>query len=163
MDKRTAVPGAGKRIGDYVQTKLLPVPSPQRDQPMTLDDLIGPDGTKQIQTAGSITFHTVGDTGHENGLVSTGGSTLPSQISSDSFPTSAKDPVLFPARRSAKVRRTGWLKPPKPSKKPETAVRLRRWSSRSITRRLVTAVIPPVTSCPATWKMPAPRPAFSPM
>ena len=69
MDKRTAVPGVGNRIGDYVQTNLLPVPSPQRDQPMTLDDLIGPEGTKQIQTAGSITFHTVGDTGHENGLM----------------------------------------------------------------------------------------------
>ncbi|HEY8733489.1 MAG TPA: metallophosphoesterase, partial [Puia sp.] len=52
---------------DYVVTKLLPIPNPKRDPVMTLDEIIGTAGVKEIQAAGSISFHTIGDTGHENG------------------------------------------------------------------------------------------------
>lgn len=56
-----------KRMTDYVATTLLPIPNPKRDPTMTLDEIIGTAGVNEIQTAGSISFHTIGDTGHENG------------------------------------------------------------------------------------------------
>ena len=59
----------GKHMTDYVQTKLLPIPNPQRDPTITLDEIIGVDGVKAIETAGSVSIHAVGDTGHENGLI----------------------------------------------------------------------------------------------
>ena len=61
-------PAKGKRMTDYVQTKLLPIPAPQRNPTMTLDEIIGTDGVKAIEAAGSISIHAVGDTGHENGI-----------------------------------------------------------------------------------------------
>lgn len=67
--KKTAAPVIGKRMTDYVQNKLLPIPPPQRNPMLTLDEIIGTDGVKAIETAGSITFHTIGDTGHENGII----------------------------------------------------------------------------------------------
>lgn len=56
-----------KKMTDYVETKLLPIPNPKRDPKITLDEIIGPAGVKEIESAGSISFHTMGDTGHENG------------------------------------------------------------------------------------------------
>jgi Calcineurin-like phosphoesterase len=61
-------PVKGKRMTDYVQTKLLSIPNPQRDPTMNLDEIIGTDGVKAIEAAGSISIQAVGDTGHENGL-----------------------------------------------------------------------------------------------
>jgi Calcineurin-like phosphoesterase len=56
-----------KKMTDYVGTKLLPIPDPKRDPKITLDEIIGTAGVKEIETAGSISFHAMGDTGHENG------------------------------------------------------------------------------------------------
>ena len=53
----------------YIQTKLLPFPDPQREPTMKLADIIGQHGVDQIIAYNSISFHTVGDTGHENGLM----------------------------------------------------------------------------------------------
>lgn len=64
---RPNIPGVGKRMLDFIATNLLPFPDPQRDPVMLLDEIIGAAGVQQIETAGSITFHAVGDTGHENG------------------------------------------------------------------------------------------------
>lgn len=65
--KRRTVPGLGKRMTDFIATKLLPFPDPQRDPTMTLDEIIGSQGVAEIQSQKSISFHAVGDTGHENG------------------------------------------------------------------------------------------------
>lgn len=66
--KKTTKPGPIKRMTDYVQTKLLPIPAPVRDPTMILEEIIGPQGVQAIEKAGSIQFHTIGETGHENGL-----------------------------------------------------------------------------------------------
>ena len=66
--RRANIPGVGKRMTDYIVTKLEPIPASKRDPPvMTLDQVIGPNGVKEIIAAQSISFHAVGDTGHENG------------------------------------------------------------------------------------------------
>jgi hypothetical protein len=66
--KKATGPAKGKRMTDYVQTKLLPIPVPNRDPMMTLDEIIGTDGVHSIEAAGTISIHAFGDTGHENGL-----------------------------------------------------------------------------------------------
>ncbi len=62
------VRGKQKKMTDYVATKLLPIPKPKRDPTMTLEDIIGTDAVNEIVKQGHMTFHAVGDTGHENGL-----------------------------------------------------------------------------------------------
>jgi hypothetical protein len=65
---RKSVPGVGKRMTDYVSTKLQPIPDPIRTPPsMTLDEIIGSDAAAAILRSGSISFHAVGDTGHAGG------------------------------------------------------------------------------------------------
>jgi hypothetical protein len=64
--KRKPIPGIGKGLAEYPATALLlePIPALKRTPPtMTLDEIIGTPGVKQVQAAGSITFHAVGDTG----------------------------------------------------------------------------------------------------
>ena len=55
-------------IIEYIQTTLLPFPDPQREPTMQLAEIIGQQGVDEIIANGSISFHAVGDTGHENGL-----------------------------------------------------------------------------------------------
>ncbi|WP_158267133.1 metallophosphoesterase family protein [Chitinophaga niastensis] len=66
---RPVVPGVGKQMTDYIQNKLLPFPAPQRNTALTLDEIIGSAGAAEIAAAGRIRFHSIGDTGHENGLM----------------------------------------------------------------------------------------------
>jgi hypothetical protein len=63
--KRKAIPGVGKGLAEYPSNALLlePIPPAKRDPTMTLDQIIGTAGLQQIQKAGQITFHAVGDTG----------------------------------------------------------------------------------------------------
>ena len=68
VNKRSIIQGAGNRMLDFIATKLLPFPDPQRDPTMVLADIIGKQGVVDIEKQQSITFHTVGDTGHENGI-----------------------------------------------------------------------------------------------
>jgi len=63
IDERSKVPGVGKRLTDYIQTNLLPIPAPQRDPTMALAEVIGQAGSDAITAAGSIIFHATGDTG----------------------------------------------------------------------------------------------------
>lgn len=60
---RTAVPGVGKQLLDHIKGKLEPIPAPTRTPLFTLADIIGKQGANDIAQAGSISFHTVGDTG----------------------------------------------------------------------------------------------------
>jgi hypothetical protein len=64
-NKRKAIPGVGKGLAEYPSNALLleAIPAPKREPTMTLDEIIGASGMKQIQDAGSISFHAVGDTG----------------------------------------------------------------------------------------------------
>jgi len=60
---RKPVPGVGTRLLDHIKGKLEPIPAPSRTPVMTLADIIGAPGSQEIESSGSIRFHTVGDTG----------------------------------------------------------------------------------------------------
>lgn len=47
----------------WSKTQLGPLPSVDKDSTMTLDDVIGADGTKEIEQTGSLRFHALGDSG----------------------------------------------------------------------------------------------------
>lgn len=68
ITQRASIPGTGNRMLDFVATKLLPFPDPQREPSMLLSDIIGQQGASDIQAEQFFCFHAVGDTGHENGL-----------------------------------------------------------------------------------------------
>jgi hypothetical protein len=60
---RKPVPGVGTRLLDHIKGNLEPIPAPARTPLMSLDDIIGAQGSQEVQSAGSIKFHAVGDTG----------------------------------------------------------------------------------------------------
>jgi len=64
-NRRREIENVGKGLSQYPSKAWLlePIPPPKRDPTMTLDDVIGADGTRQVKASGSITFHAVGDTG----------------------------------------------------------------------------------------------------
>jgi hypothetical protein len=62
---RAEIPGVGQRMMNFIATKLLPFPDPQRDPAMMLADIIGPQGVQEIEKYQSISIHMVGDTGNE--------------------------------------------------------------------------------------------------
>ncbi len=66
---RKIITGVGNRMQDFIATKLEKIPSPLREPTMQLSEIIGQQGVNEIEKAGGISFHTVGDTGHENGLM----------------------------------------------------------------------------------------------
>jgi hypothetical protein len=51
------------RMTDWSKLQLGPVPAIKGDGTMTLDELIGADGVKEIEDAGEIRFHALGDSG----------------------------------------------------------------------------------------------------
>jgi predicted phosphodiesterase len=59
------IEGVGTGLAQYPSKALLleKIPDPIREPIMTLDDIIGAQGTQEIVARGSITFHAVGDTG----------------------------------------------------------------------------------------------------
>jgi hypothetical protein len=63
--RRKVIPGVGKGLAEYPSKAALleKIPPPKREPTMTLDEVIGADGTKEITNYGSITIHAVGDTG----------------------------------------------------------------------------------------------------
>ena len=60
---RKPVPGVGTRLLDHIKGNLEPIPAPSRTPLMNLADIIGAQGSQEVQSAGSIKFHAVGDTG----------------------------------------------------------------------------------------------------
>ena len=60
---RKPVPGVGTRLVDHIKGNLEPIPAPTRTPSMTLADIIGTQGSKDIENSGAIRFHAVGDTG----------------------------------------------------------------------------------------------------
>jgi hypothetical protein len=62
-----------KRMTDWSKLQLGPLPPVVRGGKMTLSEIIGPEGVKEIQDLGEIRFHALGDTGvntaHEAQLV----------------------------------------------------------------------------------------------
>lgn len=65
IDKRKSIPGIGVRMTDHIKKKLEQIPKPKREPTMQLSEVIGKAGVTEIEKAKSITFHAVGDTGHE--------------------------------------------------------------------------------------------------
>lgn len=61
--ERVPVPGIGTTLTDYIKGNLEVIPAPDRTPVFTLPEIIGQKGADQIQAAGSILFHTAGDTG----------------------------------------------------------------------------------------------------
>lgn len=60
---RRPLPGVGTRLLTHIQGKLQAIPAPTRTPLMTLADIIGTQGSQEIENSGSIKFHAVGDTG----------------------------------------------------------------------------------------------------
>src|SRR4051812_42674187 len=60
---RAVRPGIGRRMIDFVDRRLEPVPKSKGDAVMTLAEVIGQTGADQIAATGEITFLTTGDTG----------------------------------------------------------------------------------------------------
>lgn len=48
-EERTPLPGIGQRMIDFVATKLLPFPDPQREPKMMLAEIIGQQGVTEIE------------------------------------------------------------------------------------------------------------------
>ncbi len=48
----------------FVQSRVEPIPRARSDAPVPLDGIIGAAGVAQIEAAGAMVFHAVGDTGH---------------------------------------------------------------------------------------------------
>ena len=68
LDERPEVAGIGNRMTDFVKTQLEPIPAPIReDQTMMLAEIIGDAGVAEIEQAGVLIFHSVGDTGMQTG------------------------------------------------------------------------------------------------
>lgn len=65
VDQRKTISGVGKRLNDYVASKLEPIPAPLREPSISLAEIIGDNGVTQIQNAGTIKFHAIGDTGND--------------------------------------------------------------------------------------------------
>lgn len=62
-NQRKPVPGIGNSLTDHIKGNLEAIPAPSRVPLMTLPEIIGQAGSDEIQAAGSILFHTAGDTG----------------------------------------------------------------------------------------------------
>lgn len=65
INHRSSIPGIGGRMTDYIKTKLEQIPRPNREPVMGLEEIMGKAGVLEITKAGSITFHSLGDTGSE--------------------------------------------------------------------------------------------------
>src|SRR5579863_7188781 len=63
--QRKEIPHVGKGLAEFPSKAWLleKIPPPKRNPTMTLDEVIGAAGLQQIQKAGQIVFHAVGDTG----------------------------------------------------------------------------------------------------
>ena len=64
--RRKEIPGVGKGLSEYPSKAWLleKIPKPKRNPPtMTLQEIVGVAGVRQIKNSGSITFQAVGDTG----------------------------------------------------------------------------------------------------
>ena len=51
------------RMTDWSKAQLGPIPAVTKNAAMTLDDLIGGDGVKEIEQVGELRFHSLGDSG----------------------------------------------------------------------------------------------------
>jgi hypothetical protein len=60
---RKPVPGIGSQLLNHIQGHLQPIPAPKRIPVMTLVDIIGAQGSQEIEASGALRFHSVGDTG----------------------------------------------------------------------------------------------------
>ena len=71
--KRKAIPGVGKGLAQYPSTARLlePIPTPQREPTMVLEEIVGSASAKQIEKSGSISFHSLGDTGNPDAMTET--------------------------------------------------------------------------------------------
>src|ERR1035438_6808226 len=63
MARRASVPGVGTSLIAHIQGNLEPVPAVKGNSVMQLSDVIGAQASQEIQASGSISFHSVGDTG----------------------------------------------------------------------------------------------------
>jgi hypothetical protein len=94
--QRTVSPATNtKSLSQFASQKLGPIPKPTRDPTMQLKEIIGQPGTDEIQAAGAIRLHAMGDTGRP------GGANAPQEqvaegMSSDYNPTAGgQNPALL--------------------------------------------------------------------
>jgi hypothetical protein len=85
-----------KSMANFASKKLGPIPPPTRDPTMDLKDIIGQQGVADIQHAGTIKFHVIGDSGRPGGD-STPQEQVVEAMTGDYDPAAAKghDPALL--------------------------------------------------------------------
>jgi hypothetical protein len=85
----------GPRMATWIAQKSGPIPRPRRDPIVHLAELIGADAVTQIETAGTIRFHAVGDTGRPD-VHNANQEGVADQMAADYAPNAgAKNPALF--------------------------------------------------------------------
>ena len=68
VQQRTVSPRTNTRsLAHFAALKLGPIPAPTRDPTMDLKEIIGAAGVNEIEQAGNIKFHVIGDTGRPGG------------------------------------------------------------------------------------------------
>jgi hypothetical protein len=82
-------------MADWISQKLGPIPKPTRDPSMKLEEIIGAAGASEIQAAGSIRFHAVGDSGRQD-IHNTNQENVAQNMASDFDPNGgAANPAFF--------------------------------------------------------------------
>ncbi len=92
IGQRPEVSDIGTRMTDYIKTLLEPIPNPIRDPTMMLAEIIGDQGVAQIQQAGAIKFHAVGDTFSSSGTMQ---ESIAAAMSADYNPSNAATSPAF--------------------------------------------------------------------
>ncbi len=85
----------GRRMVDWIAQKSGPIPPPQRDPTVQLSELIGDAGVKEIEDAGTIRIHAVGDTGRPD-VHNANQEAVADQMAADYSPgAGARNPAFF--------------------------------------------------------------------
>lgn len=87
-------PQAGRML-DFIHAAMGPVPPVKAQSVMALADIIGAQGSAEIQNSGSIRFHAVGDTGRVQGASNAQEDVANAMTSDYHAGDSAKSPAFF--------------------------------------------------------------------
>jgi hypothetical protein len=90
----TQAPQAGRML-DFIHAAMGPVPPVKAQSVMALADIIGAQGSAEIQNSGSIRFHAVGDTGRVQGASDAQEDVTNAMTSDYHAGDSAKSPAFF--------------------------------------------------------------------
>jgi Calcineurin-like phosphoesterase len=94
-DRKVSPATNTKSLSRFASEKLGPIPPPTKNPVMELKDIIGQPGTDEIQHAGAIRFHVIGDSGRAGGDI-TPQEQVAEAMTSDYDPAAgARNPALL--------------------------------------------------------------------